>query len=314
VLDKEGLVDLERVGQDGMRVRASAGAASFHRQATLERILTEAKAQLQQLQQQVDDSAEMVTEKDVPAEENTQASQAGKPTAAQLAAQQRAAMEASERAQQALTRLSDLEAKKQPEKKDTVRVSSTDPDATVMKMPDGGFRPAYNVQYSTTCGNKIILGVTVVTVGSDQGQLPPMLDQVASRCGERPQEALVDGGFVKLSAIAGVQTGEGEQAGCKVFAPVPKPKKENVDRYAAHAGDSAEVAEWRQRMSTDEAKDVYKERASTAELINAQARNRGLIRLLVRGLQKVKAIALWFAAVHNMARGFALLSAPLVPT
>jgi transposase len=321
VLGKEGLVDLERVGQDGMRVRASAGAASFHRQATLERILTEAKAKLQKLQQeakdqpqklqqQMDACAEMVTEQDVPDEESPQASQTCQPTAAQLAAQKRAAEEVTERAEQALARLSDLAAQKPPEEKEEVRVSSTDPDATVMKMADGGFRPAYNVQYSTTCGNKIILGVAVVTVGSDQGQLPPMLDQVESRCGERPLEALVDGGFVKLSTIDAVQTGDGEQAGCKVFAPVPKPKKENVDRYAAHPRDSTEVAEWRQRMSTDEAKDVYKERASTAELINAQARNRGLIRLLVRGLQKVKVIALWFAVVHNMARGFALLSAP----
>ena len=88
---------------------------------------------------------------------------------------------------------------------------------------------------------------------------------------------------------------------------MPKPKKEGVDRHAPHAGDSPEVAEWRQRMGTEEAKEIYKQRAATAECVNAQARNRGLIRLLVRGLQKVKAVALWLATVHNMARGFALL-------
>ena len=314
VLAKEGLVDLQRVGQDGMRVRASAGAASFHRQATLERILMEAKAKLQKLQSQVEDSTERLTEQEVPTEEKATTIPTDEPTAGQLAAQKRAAEEAIERAEQALTRLPEMEAKKEAQDKDKARVSSTDPEATVMKMADGGFRPAYNVEFSTTCGNKIIVGVEVLTVGSDQGQLPAMLDQVESRCGERPKEALVDGGFVNLTDIDTVQTPEGEKAGCKVYAPVPKPKKEEVDRYAPHPGDSKEVTEWRQRMGTDEAKEIYKERAATAELVNAQARNRGLIRLLVRALRKVKAIALWFAAVHNMARSFALLSAPVGST
>ena len=320
VLAKENLVDLQRVGQDGMRVRASAGAASFHRQATLERIIKDAEAKLQKLQQQaqtqlqepqqqVDDSTESKTEQEVPPDGNPPSGQPDAPTAAQRAAQKRAAEEAIERAKQALARLPEMEAKKDAEQKDKARVSSTDPEATVMKMPDGGYRPAYNVQFSTTCDNKIIVGVEVVTVGSDQGQLPPMLDQVEARLGERPKEALVDGGFVKHEDIGRVQAPEGEKAGCKVYAPVPKPKKETVDRHAPHAGDSAEVAEWRKRMGTDEAKEIYRERAATAELANAQARNRGLIRLLVRGLQKVKAIVLWFAVVHNMARGFALLSA-----
>ena len=89
-----------------------------------------------------------------------------------------------------------------------------------------------------------------------------------------------------------------------------KPKKEEVDRHAPHPGDSKEVAEWRQRMGSDQAKEIYKQRAATAECVNAQARNRGLTLLLVRGLGKVKAIALWFATVHNMARGFALLPRP----
>lgn len=322
VLAKEGLVDLQRVGQDGMRVRASAGAASFHRQATLERIIQDAQTKLQKVQQQwqaklqqkqVDDSTERVTEQEVADDEIALPSLPGEATRAQLAAQKRAAEEAIERAKQALARLPELEAKKDAKDKQEARVSSTDPQATVMKMADGGFRPAYNFEYCTTSGNKVIVGVEVVTVGSDQGQLPPMLDQVENRCGDRPEEAMVDGGFVKLADIDTVQTPEGEKAGCKVYAPVPKPKKDNVDRYAPHPGDSKEVAEWRQRMSTDEAKEIYKERAATAELVNAQARNRGLIRLLVRGAQKVKAIALWFAVVHNMARSFALIPAPAVP-
>ena len=63
-------------------------------------------------------------------------------------------------------------------------------------------------------------------------------------------------------------------------------------------------------MGTPEAKEIYKERAATAECVNAQARNRGLQRLTVRGIEKVKAVATWFAIVHNMARGFALQPQP----
>lgn len=153
----------------------------------------------------------------------------------------------------------------------------------------------------------MIVGVDVVRTGSDQGQLPPMLDQIEERFDQRPKEALVDGGFANHADIEAVQSPEGEKAACKVYAPIPKPKKEGVDRHAPHAGDSPEVAEWRQRMGTEEAKEIYKQRAATAECVNAQARNQGLIRLLVRGLQKVKAVALWFATVHNMVRGFTLL-------
>jgi hypothetical protein len=59
-------------------------------------------------------------------------------------------------------------------------------------------------------------------------------------------------------------------------------------------------------MATEPAKRIYKERAATAECVNAQARNRGLVRLLVRGLKKVRAIALWYAIAHNVVRGVRL--------
>ena len=95
-----------------------------------------------------------------------------------------------------------------------------------------------------------------------------------------------------------------------MYAPVAKPRKEGVDRHEPKASDSEEAAEWRRRMGTPEAKEIYKERAATAECVNAQARNRGLQRLMVRGIEKVKAIATWFAIAHNMARSFALQPQP----
>jgi transposase len=308
VLRRQGLVDLGRVAQDGMRVRASAGAASFRRRETLEGLLQEAQAELRRLEQQ----------KDQPPAQQEQP----EPSLQQRAALRRHAKDRVERVQRALARMPEMEAKKQKarrkkpkdkgggkvEKDQAARVSTTDPEATVMKMADGGYRPAYNLQLSTTCRGQVIVGVEVVAEGTDQGQLPPMLDQVEGRFGQRPKEALVDGGFTNHEDIEEVQRGE---RGCKVYAPVPQPKKEGVDRYEPKATDSQGVAEWRARMGTDEAKEIYKERAATAECVNAQARNRGLIQFLVRGLGKVKAVALWFATAHNLARSFSLQPLPL---
>jgi transposase len=301
VLCQQGLIDLDRVAQDGMRVRASAGAASFRRRETLEKLLHEAQSEVQRLDQQADAPP-----------------QPGQPVPSpqQRAAQRWHAADRVERIQRALQRMPEMEAKKekapkkpknqggkQAPKNAAARVSTTDPEATVMKMADGGYRPAYNVQLSTACHGQVIVGVDVVQEGTDQGQLPPMLDQIEKRFEKRPKEALVDGGFASHEVIAKVQKGE---QGCKVYAPVPAPKKEGVDRHEPKAKDSEEVAEWRVRMGTEEAKEIYKQRAATAECVNAQARQRGLIQLVVRGLQKVKAIALWFATAHNVARRFAL--------
>ena len=289
-----------------MRVRASAGAASFRRRETLERLLQEAQAEVQRLQQKLaaTDGRSAGRHKKLRAERPP----AGEPPSPQqAAAAMRHAEERLERIEQALERMPEMEAKIKPGDDKEARVSTTDPQATVMKMADGGYRPAYNIEYGTACRGQVIVGVDVVTQGSDQGQLPPMLDQIEKRFGERPKEALVDGGFANHKDIADVQ---GRKKKCTVYAPVAKPKKEGVDRHEPKATDSEEVAEWRKRMGTPEAKEIYKQRAATAECVNAQARNRGLQQLTVRGIEKVKAIATWFAIVHNMARSFALQPQP----
>jgi transposase len=286
----EGLVDLERVAQDGMRVRASAGAASFRRRPTLEEALAEAEAQVQALRAEL--------EQDPAAGDRRR-----------QVARERAARERAERIQEALDRLPELEAKKKPEDREKARGSTTDPDATVMKMGDGGFRPAYNFQFATATDSQIIVGVDVVTVGSDAGRMAPMVEQIATRYDERPKGMLVDGGFAQHDQIDAVSD-EGE--GCTVYAPVPAPKAKTVDRYAAKPGDSKAVAAWRERMGSAEAKAIYKERAATAECVNAQARNRGLIQLRVRGRLKAKAIALWYALAHNLMRAVSLRAAAAV--
>jgi hypothetical protein len=287
VLLAEGLVDLDRVAQDGMRVRASAGAASFRRRPTLEEALAEAEAQVRALRAELQDD---------PAAGNRR----------QQRARERATRERAERIKGALDRLPELEAKKRPEDREKARCSTTDPDATVMKMGDGGFRPAYNVQFSTATDSQIIVGVDVVTTGSDAGQMAPMVEQIDSRHDRRPKDVLVDGGFAQHEQIDAVSAAE---RGCTVYAPVPAPKDRQVDRYAPKPGDSPAVAAWRVRMAGAEAKAIYKERAATAECVNAQARNRGLIQLRVRGRLKAKAIALWYALAHNLMRAVSLRAA-----
>ena len=197
----------------------------------------------------------------------------------------------------------ELEAKKKAGERDKARASGTDPEATVMKMADGGYRPAYNVAYSADTATLVIAAVAVTTSGSDAGQITPLDDQIHRRHGVYPREALADGGFVSLEDIEAAQA---QPRGTRVYAPVPQPKDAQRDRHAPLPGDSEQVREWRARMGTEPAKAVYRQRASTAECVNAQARNRGLIRLLVRGLRKVKAVALWFAIAHNLACGMRL--------
>ena len=282
VLRDQDLVDLNRVATDGMRVRASAGAASFRRKQTLEEHLEEAADQVARLKEEMDDDPSA-------------------PSRGSAKARERAARERAERVRQALARLPELEAKKKADEKDKARASTTDPEATVMKMADGGYRPSYNVEYAAATAGQVIVAVRVITTGSDMGQITPLLDQIEERFDVRPKEALADGGLAKHEDIEQTQ-----QKGTTVYVPVPEPKDPKRDRHEPLPGDSAEVAAWRKRMKTDEAKAIYKERASTIECVNAQARNRGLIRLLVRGLEKVKAVALWYAVAHNVRRGLSL--------
>jgi transposase len=238
---EQNLVSLERVAQDGMKVRASAGAASFRRQSRLEECRDDAQAQVEALKKELEGDASAGTRR-------------------QRAARQRAAQERAARLQQALEQLPHLQAAKPAKDQDKARVSTTDPDARVMKMGDGGFRPAFNVQLATDTQTQIITGVAVLNSGGDQGKLAPMVEQHAERYAERPQEMLVDGGFANKKDIEKVA-----QAGTTVYAPVQVSKDPERDAHTPRADDTPKVAEWRQRMATAAAKEIYKERASTAE-------------------------------------------------
>ena len=274
-LDGAELINWESQAQDGMRVRASAGAASFRREPTLEKGLAEAQASLETLAQE-GESKHL--------------------SPGQKGAQARAAREKVARYKAALAEMPAARAVKKSKKRDQARVSTTDPLSRVMKMADGGYRPAYNWQFAVETTNLIITGVDVVNTGSDKGQTLPMLAQVKARHQRLPENWLNDGGFVNLAAIT-----QAAQHGVTIYAPVPKPRDEERDRYLPLPADPLAVAQWRERMGTDEAKELYKERAASVECVNAQARSqRGVQQVRVRGQAKVKCVALWTAITHNL--------------
>jgi IS5 family transposase len=191
-----------------------------------------------------------------------------------------------------------------PAEKDTVRASTTDPEARVMKMADGGFRPAYNVQFATEVESQVVVGVEVTDAGTDTHQLVPMLEQIEKRHARTPREVLVDGGYGSLDGIEAA-----EDRGCRVYAPPMKPRDRERNPHRPLVGDREHIARWRMRMGTAAAKQKYKDRAATAECVNAQARNRGLLRLLVRGRKKARSVLLLYALAHNAMRSVALKQA-----
>ena len=166
----------------------------------------------------------------------------------------------------------------------------------------------HNTQFTSDCHSQVVVGVEVCTAGSDMAQLAPMVEQVEQRCGQLPKQWLVDGGFPAHEQIDAVA----EKT--ELYAPVPEARAKKDaqgndmehDKHAPKPDDSDAVAEWRQRMATPAAKELYKQRAATAECVNAQARNRGLQRFAVRGLGKVRCVALLFALAHNLMRTVAL--------
>lgn len=293
-LMSQGLVTLERVAQDGMRVRASAGRSSFRSRSRLDQCREEARVQVETLKELAHTDPQELS-------------------ARQKAARERAQRERQERLQKALEACDDVEQKRcesrSRHRDKPSRGSSTDPDARIMKMADGGCRPAYNVQFATDVDSGIIAGVDVVNAGSDNGQMGPMVDQMHRRYGVSPQHYLVDGGFVNGPDIEHLETTHR----CAVYMPIKDEDKKRAagdDPFAPGKKDTPAVANWRRRMGTDAAQAIYKLRAQTAEWVNAISRNHNLQQMPVRGLGHVRAIGLLHALTHNLTRSLRLTLQP----
>lgn len=292
----QGLVKVTRISQDGTRVRACAGAGSFRREGRLEQLLAEARAHVEELSRQLDDPAA-----------------AAGLSAKRKAARERAARDRLERIEAAAAQMPGLKSRQEQSAKDAgngergkrirakePRASTTDAEARVMKMPDGGFRPAVNVQLAVDTESRAIVGVDVTNEGSDSAGLSePMREQVERRSGGRKVgQHLLDGGYLKLDDI-----GRAHEAGVELFVP-PKPARNAANRgreLEPKPRDSDAVLAWKARMRGEDGKEVYKRRASTSETVNADLKgHRGLVQLTVRGLAKARCVALWAALAYNV--------------
>lgn len=289
-LSTAGLIDLEEMAQDGVRIRASAGAASFRRRKTLRSELAKAKILLRRLKRQSDNDDDD-----------------GPSSGRKL----KAARERAARVEQALANLGEVEKLRAKREKTNAnqtqtqkepRASTTDPEARIMKMADGGFRPAYNVQFASLPENGIIVDVTCETVGSDRGLAEPMAERLEKSYGQRPKRHLVDGGYQSAEDIAAA-----EAAGTDFYCP-PGKTKSGRDPYQPREADTPQVARWRAKMATQAGKDAYKRR-SVCELVHAKLRNRGADRLHVRGRKKVETWMRWFALGANILTAHRLAAA-----
>lgn len=280
MLDK--LITLKQVAQDGMRVRASAGASSFRRAVALKDCLWRARHQIETLKAEIDaDPSANVTRR----QEHQK----------HVAEQQRARIERALSQLEQVQRTKESNREKQsPTGTGEARVSTTDPDARVMKMADGGFRPAYNVQFATDVDSRVIVGVGVTNIGSDMSQMIPMLDDILARMGRLPGEQLVDGGYANTAQIKAAA-----QRGVTVLAPIKRPRRGQPPREV-RPNDEPEIAQWLRRMQTRQARFEYRKRAAIAEPTNARARQTGLGPLLVRGLPHVRNVVLLTALSLNL--------------
>lgn len=268
VLLQRRLVSLDTVGQDGTRIRASASAPSFRQEASLEECREQAALHLKAVMAQ--------------------------PGAAQSKANEAKARQFQQRVEDAIATIHAL--RDNGLGGDVPRASTTDPEARVMKMPDSGFRPAYNVQFATAGdpegGPRTIVGVRVTNIGSDMGSLTPMLADIEARTGQLPEKLLADAGHAAFADIKEVAL-----RGVTPYVSVP----ERVKRSGA-AGDHDPVIEaWKERMESDEGRKIARQRAALAELSNAHAKTRfAMGSILVRGLGKVTSMVLLTALTSNI--------------
>jgi DDE family transposase len=290
-LAEAGLIDLDTLVQDGVRIRASAGTASFRRAGTLDRHQGMAQAVVEELKREVEAHPDASNRRI-------------------RAAQQRAARERSERVQKAQAALADIKRKRQQledkggngKKPKEPRASTTDAEARIMKMADAGFRPAYNVQVASAAGEQIVVAVDVGNNGSDRGLMRPMLERLRALRGRFPGRHLVDGGFCSAEDIEWAHS-----KGVEVYCP-PTQSKSGADPFLPRRGDGAGVSAWRTRMGSEAGKAQYRTR-TICECIHARWRNWDLRQLTVRGIEKVRTVVLWYALTNNVLQGRRLANA-----
>src|ERR1700754_419211 len=280
-----GVVDLGCVAVDSVRVRASGGAGSFRRKHRLAELNELATAKVAALRAELDSD---------PAASDRRG----------RARRQQAAEDRQRRVEQAQQALAEIEAghavaakkqrRKKPANRHEPRASTSDPQARIIRMPDGGLRPGFNIQVKTEVQRGLIVGLSVGNNASDRGRLGPAVAEIAGRYDQRPKQLLADSGYDSKADIEAVY--RPENGSVEVFCPLPCDKQGNPRPPRPKDGPGALA--WYRRMMIDEGAAMYHRRFAT-ERPHADMRNRGLIRVMVRGIDKVKAVVLWHVHAYN---------------
>ena len=352
-----GLVQLETLAVDGVRVRAHAGQASFRRRPRIEEFEQQAAERVALLKQGAVPDVGTDIEPDKTQPEDSAGSDAGGPDAgghgsgghdsggpgaARDKRQQAAAVRAAKQRVSAIAKakkiLLEREAQREKRMKSNrkatakqgeVRVSTTDPESRVMKMADGGFRPAYNVQVTTDPLSGMIVATGLDCTGSDKGLLGKAIKAATQRYGKPPKTVLADGGFYATDDIewahnhpkqdgdkqeadaqsksrpASTASGPAEANVITLYVPLTV-SKHGSDPHAARNDDGPGVAALRQRMASDEAKALFKKR-SQAELPHARLRKTGLTQFTLRSAAKALIQATWHALASNLIIVFGIM-------
>lgn len=278
----KGVLSLRLVAQDGMRVRAAATAPSFRKLDSLLECREQAQLHLEAVLAQADDPELSL---------------------AQQAAREAGARDFQRRIEEAISTVETLQ-EQRGASHPPARASTTDAEARVMKMADGGFRPGLNVQMATAGselgGPRTVIGVRVSNVGSDMGAITPMLDQIERRTGRLPETLLADSNHGSHAAII-----DADARGVNVVIAVAKRSRESGGK----ADKSPAIVAWKARMQTEEVKALYRARAGLCEWANAQAAGRFRLRqFLVKGVAKATSVALLIAITTNLTQHLASLA------
>lgn len=289
-LIEEGLIKLDEMITDGTKVRASASRSSMRHQPRVEEIETELKAHIGKLREELD-ADPAATERRLKARRLAAAEERVRRVSA---AREKFAAREAERSARAKQRPGEAAGSEA----DAPRVSTSDPDARLMKMADGATRPCYNVQVGTADG--FVVAILPTERGNDRGSAPAVVAEVERRCGRAPSRLLADTTAMTEHDIIGFAA---SHPGMAVFAP-PKACSETA-KPASRARYERELArqpeclkDWRARMASDAGKQVYARRSKT-EHPHARMKNCGFGRMLVRGVEKVRAVCRLHAVAHN---------------
>jgi transposase len=290
----EGLITLDEVITDGTKVRAAASRSSMRRTERLTELEAQAQDRVVSLRRELE-ADPAASERRLLGRRLSAAQDRARRVTAALAKRPAAAQEGEDRQAEGDEPPSGANRTDRRQ----VRVSTTDPDAQLMRMADGAVRPAYNVQVTSACG--FVVAIEPGERRNDRGLAPTMVAQVERRCGKPPSRLLADVGAMTAADIVGFAD---THPAMEVFSPPPArkatSKPESKARYERNrAAEPQCLKDWRARMESVDGQAVYKRRSDT-EHVHGRMKNRGFGRMVVRGLGKVHIVCLLHAITHNL--------------